>query len=66
VRYPGRHYRRVYGYPLKWAVLAELGWRLEHAPLSDEGQPLERLAANAYGWRKAAERRGSPLLRGDV
>ncbi len=61
--WPGRDYHRRYGYPSRWAFLAELAWRLEHAPFSDEGQPLERVAARGYAWRKAAERRGSPILR---
>lgn len=51
----GRHYHRVYGYRWFWAILAELAWRVEHTPAG----PVARAA---YGWRKAAERRGSPLL----
>jgi hypothetical protein len=46
MRYPGRHYRRVYGYPLRWAVLAELSWRLEQA------------GSTGYRWRKHFERKG--------
>jgi hypothetical protein len=45
----GRTYHRRYGYPWHWAILAELAWRLEHVG------PVKR---QAYGWRKAAERRG--------
>jgi hypothetical protein len=45
----GRTYHRRYGYPWRWAVLAEIAWRFEHSPFF----PLR-----AYRWRKAAERRG--------
>jgi hypothetical protein len=64
VRLPmlGRTYRSRYGYPWRWAVLAEIAWRLEHAPLRRDGQPFARLARRAYRWRKSAERRGHPLL----
>lgn len=47
-----------YGYRLDDALRAEFWWRLEHAPLSGEGLPFERLSCLAYGRRKAAERRG--------
>jgi hypothetical protein len=50
--WPGRHYHRRYGYPVRWAILAELAWRLEHWPLGT-------IAGRAYGWRKAMERRGA-------
>lgn len=58
MRYPGRHYRRFYGYPLAWAILAELAWRLEHAPIRNDGQLLAPLARCAYRWRKTFERHG--------
>jgi hypothetical protein len=29
----GRTYHRRYGYPWRWAILAELAWRFEHLPL---------------------------------
>lgn len=48
----GRAYRYRYGYPWPWAVVAEVAWRLEHAPFGP-------VARRAYAWRKAAERRGS-------
>lgn len=44
----GRTYRYRYGYPWRWAILAEVAWRIEHGPL----------VRRAYGWRKAAERAG--------
>lgn len=50
MRYPGRHYRRRYGYPLRWAVLAELAWRVEHAPIG---------SGTGYRWRKRFERKGA-------
>jgi hypothetical protein len=50
-------YRTTYGYPWRWAIAAELAWRLEHTPTG----PLARAG---YRWRKAAERRGSPFIRG--
>jgi hypothetical protein len=52
---PGRTYHRRYGYPWPIAITAEFWWRVEHLPLG----PVARLA---YGKRKAAERRGTPLL----
>jgi hypothetical protein len=56
----GRTYRYRYGYPWRWALLAEVAWRLEHLPWSYDGQPLAPLSRRAYRWRKAAERRGAP------
>jgi hypothetical protein len=46
----GRTYHRRYGYPWRWAIPAELAWRLEHSPL---------IPLRAYRWRKALERRGA-------
>lgn len=51
-------YQRRYGYPFGWALLAEVAWRIEHLPLSYEGEPLAPLARRGYRWRKWAERRG--------
>lgn len=51
---PGRTYHHRYGYPWPTAVVAEFWWRVEHMPLGP-------LARRAYGKRKAAERRGSPM-----
>lgn len=54
---PGHTYHDVYGYPWRWALLAEVAWRMEH---------WRRLSPPwSYGWRKAAERRGSPVTRAD-
>jgi hypothetical protein len=50
--WPGRHYHRVYGYPVRWAVLAELAWRLEHCGVA-------RMEHRGYAWRKRFERRAS-------
>lgn len=52
-------YQTRYGYPWRWAILAEIAWRIEHLPLSYDGQVFAPLARAAYGWRKDAERRGS-------
>lgn len=57
-------YRTRYGYPWRWAILAELAWRLEHLPRwgeDDAGEHawLGRIGNRAYRWRKGAERRGS-------
>lgn len=59
--WPGRHYHQRYGYPVEWALLAELAWRFEHIWWRHDGQLLAPLARRAYGWRKAAERRGSGM-----
>jgi hypothetical protein len=45
-------YQSRYGYPFRWALLAEIAWRLEHW--------FPRVP-RFYRWRKAAERRGTPL-----
>jgi len=50
IPWPGRHYRCVYGYPIRWAILAELAWRLEHCGAA-------RIERWAYPRRKACERR---------
>lgn len=47
-------YCRRYGYPWRWAVIAEACWRVEHWP---------HAPGVFYAWRHAAERRGSPVLR---
>jgi len=52
-------YRTKYGYPWRWAFVAELFWRVEHLPLSFEGQVFAPLARWGYRMRKAAEHRGS-------
>lgn len=39
-----------YGYPWRWALLAELFWRIEHGPA---------LRGWGYRMRKACEHRGS-------
>lgn len=44
-------YRSRYGYPTRHALVAEVWWRLEHAPI------IRRLGT-PYRKRKAAERRG--------
>jgi hypothetical protein len=61
---PGRTYRVRYGYPWPTAVVAEFWWRLEHAfPYrGEDGGLCGYVARRAYRNRKAAERRGSPLL----
>jgi hypothetical protein len=53
------HYHRTYGYPWRWAILAEICWRIEHLPLRYEGQPLAKIARAGYRWRRAMERRGA-------
>lgn len=60
----GRHYHRVYGYPWRWAFLAEIAWRIEHLGdgLRFRGEPLIWLwPINnwAYPWRKRFERAGT-------
>ena len=47
------NYRSRYGYPRRWAIIAELWWRLEHCG-------VRRIELFAYPRRKAAERRGAP------
>jgi hypothetical protein len=42
-------YHDRYGYPYRWAIPAEVAWRLEGR--------FPRVSA-FYRWRKAAERRG--------
>jgi hypothetical protein len=56
----GRTYHRKYGYPWRWAIPAEIAWRIEHLPrwVSYEGRPLAPLARRGYVWRKSCERRG--------
>lgn len=49
MKWPGRHYHRVYGYPIRWAILAELAWRLEHWWPTGPG----------YRWRKSLERKAT-------
>lgn len=55
---------RSYGYPWRWAILAELFWRIEHVPFRcarngiDDG-PLSRIGSWGYRLRKACERRGA-------
>lgn len=51
------HFR--YGYPWRWAILAEFAWRIEHLPLRDEGQMFASFARAGYRWRKSAERHGA-------
>lgn len=55
----GRTYRYRYGYPWRWAVVAEIAWRFEHLPWRQDGQLLAPLARRAYALRHAAERRGA-------
>lgn len=45
-------YRTRYGYPWRWAILAELCWRIEHTPTG-------AIARWGYRKRKACEHRGS-------
>lgn len=62
MKWPGRHYHRVYGYPPRWAFMAELAWRLEHCGpfwARYDGRPLATFSRKGYQWRKAAERKGS-------
>lgn len=61
VKYPGATYKRIYGYPLRWAVLSEIAWRIEHIGpfwLRYEGRPLAPIARWGYRQRRACERRG--------
>lgn len=50
----GRTYRYRYGYPWRWAFLAEVAWRIEHLPWRYDG-----FARWGYRRRKACERRGA-------
>jgi hypothetical protein len=59
----GRTYRRRYGYPWRWALPAEIAWRIEHLPLNYDGQILAPLARWGYRRRKSWERRGSQAAR---
>lgn len=43
-------YHTRYGYPRRWAILAELAWQLEHSWLSE--------LLPAHKWRKTAEHHG--------
>lgn len=54
-------YRTRYRYPWRWAIIAELFWRIEHLPLRYEGQVFAPLARWGYGMRKASEHRGAAL-----
>jgi hypothetical protein len=45
------NYRSRYGYPLRWAVAAEIAWRVEHMPGGSW----------AYTWRKRFEHAGSNI-----
>lgn len=47
----GATYRYRYGYPWRWAILAEIAWRIEHMPLG----PIARWG---YVKRHQFERRG--------
>ena len=42
------NYRTAYGYPARWALLAEVCWRMEHT----------RTPGPWYAWRKMCEHRG--------
>jgi hypothetical protein len=61
----GRQYHRVYGYPWRWAILAELAWRVEHMmhdrlSRDDAGMRLPRwIGRQGYAYRKRFERRGA-------
>lgn len=44
-------YRSRYHYPWRWAILAEICWRIEHLPLRE-------VARRGYVKRKACEHRG--------
>ncbi len=68
-------YHDHYGYPYRWAILAELAWRLEHLPLlpwteEREENPgrLYRVADGIRGWaypaRKRCEHRGVAARKG--
>lgn len=55
------NYHSHYGYPWRWAITAEFFWRLEHLPLSYEGQLFAPVARWGYRMRKTCERRGAKL-----
>lgn len=59
----GRAYHRRYGYPWRWAILAEIAWRIEHVPFGwrREHGPLAWLARRGYTWRKTFERHGAGI-----
>lgn len=49
---------RTYGYPWRWAMVAELCWRLEHWRWS---RNLRVRGRSFYSLRRAAEQRGYRL-----
>lgn len=52
-------YRIRYGYPWRWALVAEVWWRLEHLPYrGGDGGLCGYITRYAYRHRKAVERRG--------
>lgn len=55
-------YQWRYGYRFHDALRAEFWWRVEHLPLSYEGQVVAPLARRGYRRRKAAERRAVARL----
>ena len=52
-------YRKVYSYPWRWAIAAEMFWRIEHLPSSNDGQLLAPIARWGYRMRKTCEHRGA-------
>lgn len=52
-------YRYRYGYSWRWAILAELAWRIEHLPDYGREDRQSRLRLWGYRWRKHCERRGA-------
>lgn len=50
IRFLGRRYHYVYGYPWRWAIPAEIMWRVEHGPVA---------RGWGYRWRKTFERKGA-------
>lgn len=57
----GCHYHRVYGYPWRWAIPAEVMWRIEHMGpqwLRMDGRPLGPISRFGYRWNKRFERKG--------
>lgn len=53
------NYRTDYGYPWRWAILAEVFWRIEHLPWNYDGQVFAPLSRWGYRMRKTCEHRGS-------
>lgn len=58
----GRTYHRRYGYPWRYAIPAEIAWRIEHLPGRSEWQPfsppISPIALWGYRKRHEYERKG--------